>query len=160
VKSTQGKGTTFCVCLPAVDSPPEESQRRKTEGAVAGRERILIVDDEKQIVSVLKEMLELLGYRIFAAGCGQEAVALYEEKHDEIDLIILDMIMPGMGGGKTFSMLKDIDPGVRVILATGYSISNETQKIMARGCDGFLPKPFKLDELSREIRGVLDRCVP
>ncbi len=159
VNSIHGKGTTFFIYLPAVDSPPEEKMRRETEGALSGREGILIVDDERQIISVLKEMLEILGYRIFAAGCGQEAIAVYKEKHDEIDLIILDMIMPGMGGGKAFTLLKEINPKVRIILATGYSVNNEIQKIMARGCNGFLSKPFKLDELSREIRGVLDSPV-
>jgi CheY-like chemotaxis protein len=140
-----------------VDGLPAEEGRADRRGGFSGGRGILVVDDEKQIIFVLKEMLEILGYRIFAAGCGQEAVAVYTVKHDEIDLVILDMIMPGMGGGKTFVKLREIDPDVRVILATGYAMHKDIQKVMAEGCDGFLLKPFKLDELSGEIHRVLAR---
>ncbi len=156
-RSEKGKGATFIIYLPAVDGLHDEGN--KEEGAVlAGEERLLIVEDETQIASVLKEMLEMMGYKVFIAGSGQEAVAVYSEKHEIIDLIILDMIMPGMGGGRTFDLLKEINPQVKVILATGYSNNSEIKKIMSRGCNGFLSKPFKIDELSRTIRTVLDNC--
>ena len=78
------------------------------------------------------------------------------EKQKEIDVIILDMIMPGISGGRTFDLLREINPDVGVILASGYSAEGEAKKIIDRGCWGFIQKPFKLEELSSKIREVLD----
>ena len=78
------------------------------------------------------------------------------EKHKEIDIVILDMVMPGIGGGRTFDLLREINPDVGVILASGYSAEGEARKIIKRGCWGFIQKPFKLAEFSRKIREVLD----
>jgi CheY-like chemotaxis protein len=93
--------------------------------------------------------------RVIAAGSGREAIAIYMEKGKSIDLVILDMIMPGIGGGKAFDVLLEIDPDVKVILSTGYSIDGEAQHIMNRGCKGFIQKPFRILDLTRKIREVL-----
>jgi CheY-like chemotaxis protein len=116
---------------------------------------ILLVDDEKMVVEVTRELLESLGYRVYAAGSGQEALALYMEKRDEIDLVILDMIMPGISGGETFDRLKELNPDIRVLLSSGYSINGEAKDILDRGCNGFLQKPFHLEKLSRKVREIL-----
>jgi len=158
VQSEKGKGTTFDIYLPACNEAPQvEKEKEKEQSAIAdGTETILIVDDEQINVAVMKEMLEMLGYRIYIAGSGQEALAIYSERGNEIDLIIMDMIMPGIGGGRTFDYLRGINPNVKVILASGYSVNGEARSIMDRGCRDFIQKPFQLHELAGRIRKVLD----
>ena len=155
VFSKPGRGTTFHIYLPATDQQPVVYEEKKEE-IFTGRETILIVDDEPINISVMQEMLEMLHYRVLPAGSGEEALAIYMEKHKEIDIVILDMVMPGIGGGRTFDLLKEINPDVGVILASGYSAEGEARKIIKRGCWGFIQKPFKLAEFSRKIREVLD----
>ncbi|MFO7707791.1 MAG: response regulator, partial [Desulfobacterales bacterium] len=87
---------------------------------------------------------------------GPEALDIYRLNRDRIDLVIMDMIMPGMGGGETFDRLKKINPNVKVLLSSGYSINGQASKIMERGCDGFIQKPFNIKQLSAMIRGILD----
>ena len=155
VYSEKGKGTTFNIYLPSSDKLVQAEEKQEQHLA-AGTETILIVDDEQINVIVMKEMLEMLGYNIYAAGSGQEALAIYSERGAGIDLVIMDMIMPGIGGGKTFDYLKGINPNVKVILASGYSVNGEARSIMDRGCRDFIQKPFQLHELTRRIRKVLD----
>jgi two-component system, cell cycle sensor histidine kinase and response regulator CckA len=159
VSSKQGTGTTFAIYLPVIEKPPVIHDNREEEG-IKGRETILIVDDEQSNITVMAEMLEMLRYRVLAAGSGQEAVAIYSEKSKEIDLVILDMIMPGINGGRTFDILREINPDVAVILASGYSVEGEARSIINRGCRGFIQKPFHMQELSRKIRDVLDGKSP
>ena len=155
VFSKLGKGTTFHIYLPATDHQPVVSEKKKDE-AFTGGETILIVDDEPINISVMQEMLEMLHYRVLLAGSGEEAVAVYMVKQKEIDIVILDMVMPGISGGRTFDLLREINPNVGVILASGYSAEGEARKIIDRGCWGFIQKPFKLQEFSKKIREVLD----
>jgi CheY-like chemotaxis protein len=82
---------------------------------------------------------------------------VYRQNSGRIDIVIMDMIMPGMGGGETFDRLKRINPNVKVLLCSGYSINGQASKIMERGCDGFIQKPFTLKQLSAKIRDVLDK---
>jgi signal transduction histidine kinase/CheY-like chemotaxis protein len=155
VDSEPGHGTTFTIYLPA--SEKEAVKEKTATGAIArGTETILLVDDEKMVVEVTRELLESLGYRVYAAGSGQGAIAMYLGKRDEIDLVILDMIMPGISGGDTYDRLKEINPDIQVLLSSGYSINGEAQTIMNRGCNGFLQKPFQLENLSRKVREILD----
>jgi len=155
VYSESGKGTTVKVYLPAKATQPAAPEKQR-EKVLTGTETILVVDDEQINVAVMRDMLEMLHYRVIAAGSGQEAVAAYLAKPGEIDLVILDMIMPGIGGGRTFDILKENNPEVAVILASGYSAEGEAAAILKRGCRGFIQKPFQLQELSRTIRQVLD----
>ncbi len=155
VYSEKGKGSTFNIYLPASNNEKVAEVTPHVQKSDTGRETILLVDDEESNVSVTKELLENLGYRVIAAGSGQEAIAIFLEKKRVINLVILDMIMPGMGGGKTFDALLEIDPDVKVILASGYSINGEAQQILDKGCKGFIQKPFRINELSRKIREVL-----
>jgi PAS domain S-box-containing protein len=155
VDSEPGKGTTIRIYIPASDHAPASGEEIKEE-IFTGRETILVVDDEPTNISVMLEMLEMLHYRVLPAGSGQEAIAIYMEKKGEIDLVIMDMIMPGIGGGRTFDILREINPEVAVILASGYSVEGEARTIINRGCRGFLQKPFQLQELSRKVREALD----
>jgi DNA-binding NtrC family response regulator len=120
-------------------------------------ETILLVDDEESIIEVCGEIMEILGYNVLQARNGKDALKIYEENKGGIDLVILDMIMPGLSGGATFDALRLIDPEVRVMLSSGYVVSNEAKKIMEKGCQAFIQKPFRMEELSRKIREVLDR---
>jgi CheY-like chemotaxis protein len=158
VYSEKGKGTTFNIYLPA--SEREALKDVKTEEAiVTGKETILLVDDEEGIIGVVKEMLEALGYQVLTAASGRGAVDVYERNKSKIDLVILDMIMPEMGGGETFDRLKEINPEIKVVLASGYSINGEASGIMARGCKGFIQKPARIAELSQRVRNVLGKTV-
>jgi CheY-like chemotaxis protein len=130
-------------------------EKKEVPEILKGTETVLLVDDEETILEVSRALLEALGYRVYMADSGQAAMAVYKEKKDEIDLVILDMIMPGISGGETFDRLLGIDPGVKVLLASGYSIEGEAQKILDRGCSGFIQKPFHINSLSRILREVL-----
>jgi CheY-like chemotaxis protein len=155
VDSEPAVGTRFDIYLPATNHAPVIDQERDEE-ILTGTETILIVDDEQINITVMKEMLEMLDYRVLCAGSGQEAVAVYMEKQKGVDLVILDMILPGMSGGQTFDMLRQINPHIPVILASGYNARGEAQKIMDNGCNEFIQKPFHLQDLSKKVRNVLD----
>ena len=155
VDSEPGHGTTFTIYLPA--SEKEVEKEKTATGTIArGTETILLVDDEKMVLEVSRELLEFLGYRVYAAGSGQEAIAVYMEKKTKIDMVLLDMIMPGISGGETFDRLREINSGIKVLLSSGYSIEGEAQEILGRGCNGFIQKPFHLEKLSQKVREMLD----
>jgi len=156
VHSELDKGSTFDIYLPASKKDSVTEEKSPQQKILTGRETILLVDDENSNITVTKEILESLGYQVMIAGSGQEAIALYSEKGNEIDLIVLDLIMPGMGGGKAFDILREIDPSIRVILSSGYSVDGEALQIMERGCNGFIQKPFRIVDISQKIRDVLE----
>lgn len=155
VYSKPGHGTTFSIFIPASEKEVEEEKIEVRE-IERGIETILIVDDEMMVLEVTRSMLESLGYRVYAFGSVQEALELYAEKKDSIDLIVLDMIMPGISGGEAFDRFREIDPEVKVLLSSGYSVNGEARNILDRGCDGFIQKPFQLKKLAQSIREVLD----
>jgi len=155
VESRPGKGSTFHVYLPAAENARPEPAREEEKELQRGKETILVVDDEPMNTTVMKEILESLGYQVLCAGSGQEAMSIFMIKHKIIDLVILDMIMPGMGGGATFDALREIKPAVKVILSSGYNLDGEARRILDRGCNGFLQKPFLINELSEKIREYL-----
>jgi two-component system cell cycle sensor histidine kinase/response regulator CckA len=156
VHSRKDQGATFAVYLPA---SAKEVRHEKAEPVVEtvakGTGTILLIDDEEMIIKVGEELLQELGYNVIAARSGEEAVKLYNKNRDKIDLVVMDMIMPGMGGGETFDRLKAVNPDVKVLLSSGYSINGQASKILERGCDGFIQKPFNLNQLSEKIRGIV-----
>ena len=99
----------------------------------------------------------MLGYDVLIAHSGIEALEIYENNKDKIDLVILDMIMPDMSGGEVFDKLMELDPNVKMLLSSGYSIDGQATEILERGCDAFIQKPFDLDALSEKIHGLLDQ---
>lgn len=122
------------------------------------RRRILTSENINYIIELAAEStLKTLGYDVMTARRGKDALEIYKENRGTIDMVILDMIMPEMSGGKTYDMLKRIDPDVKVLLASGYSINGEAKEILNRGCDGFIQKPFNMKKLSQQIRDILGK---
>jgi len=153
VYSEKGEGTTFNIYLPASKKEIAKGAHRPDCHEIQnGHGTLLLVDDEDMIIKVGQGMLEKLGYRVLTAKSGQEALDLYEKQKDAIDLVILDMIMPDMGGGETFDLLKAIDGNVGVLLSSGYSISGQAKEILDRGCIGFIQKPFSISQAETALR--------
>jgi PAS domain S-box-containing protein len=153
--SEPGVGTTFNIYLPAFQATKEE-ETAPVEESLKGSETVLLVDDDKVIVHAGKRMIESLGYAVMPAENGEEALKIFANSHDHIDLVILDMVMPYVNGGEVYDRMKEINPGVRVLLASGYSLNGQAEDIIARGCNGFIQKPFNTVELSRKIREIID----
>ena len=119
-------------------------------------ETVFLTNDEDMIIDVGSQMLTKLGYEVLSAKGGKETIEMYEKNKDRINLIILDMVMPDMGGGETYDRLKEINSEVKVLLTSGYSIDGQAQKIMDRGCNGFIQKPFNIEQLSKKIKEILE----
>ena len=156
VYSEVGKGTTFNIYLP-VSTKKIADEETANQAVVHSHETILLIDDEETILKVGKEMMEALGYRVYTALGGEEALKIYRDRQEKIDLAILDMVMPSMSGGETFDRLKAINQSLKVILSSGFSMNDQISRIIERGCDSFMQKPFNIKELSQKIREVLDR---
>ena len=155
VASKLHEGTRFDIYLKASETELENETSERQE-IIRGSETILFVDDEKSIIEVTKEILEILGYQVYVAASGHEAVNLYMEKKNEIDLVIQDMVMPGMNGLETFQALKIINPDIKAILSSGYVMNQQIEAVMEQGCRAFIQKPFRIEDLSVKIREVLD----
>jgi CheY-like chemotaxis protein len=156
VLSEKGKGTTFSIFLPSSDKEPIPEKKLFDQVLTRGSETILLVDDQEDVIKAGQALLEKLGYTVLLATGGEEALDVYRKHLQKIDLVILDMIMPGMSGGETYSRLKEINPKVKTILSTGYSLDGQAMEIIQKGCNGFIQKPFSVSALSQKIREVLD----
>ena len=154
--SREGEGTTFFFYLPATNGRPDDPQTGNA-GLAAGSGTILLVDDEQMILTVNQNMLEKMGYTVFPAVGGKEALRVFDKASKRIDLVILDMIMPDMAGGVVFDRLKARRDNVKVLLSSGYSLSEQAEEILARGCAGFIQKPFNMEQLRAKIRDILGR---
>ena len=131
----------------------EENRRLQIQG---GTETILIVDDQETVWDFLIEALQKLGYSVLLAENGLDAVEIYENNPGQIDLVLLDMIMPKQGGHSTFHKLKEIDPNVSVLLSSGFVSMEDVDDLLNSGAAGFLPKPHRIREMAAKIRSILD----
>ncbi len=156
VESELGRGSTFHVYLPASTRTIVATESRYLEVPAGGTETILVVDDEEVIREVMRRILTSVGYTVLTAENGAQAVDIFRQRREEIDLVILDMIMPEMGGAKTFELLRDIDPEVQALLSTGYSREGQAKELLEVGVRGFLQKPYTMSEVLRKVRMVLD----
>jgi two-component system cell cycle sensor histidine kinase/response regulator CckA len=156
VESQKGQGTTFSTYLPASERKVEKAVKT-AERFIKGTGAILLVDDEDVVLEAGRDLLEAMGYRVLIARDGEEAVEVYKKNLDEIDIVVLDMVMPNMGGGEAYDRMRKMNPDIKVLLSSGYSIDGEASEILERGCDGFIQKPFKMKDLSAKVREVLGK---
>jgi PAS domain S-box-containing protein len=156
VESEKGRGAAFTILLPASDRPTRQ-ETAPLGGTATFTGTVVLVDDEEMILDVGRSMLEKLGFRVVAAKGGLQAVEILSEAAVTVDLVILDLIMPDLDGGRTFDRIRQVRPDLPVILSSGYAMDGEAGKIMQRGCNGFIQKPFSLSELSQKLQAVLHR---
>jgi two-component system cell cycle sensor histidine kinase/response regulator CckA len=156
VESTKGYRTTFRIYLPVPENKDYEAVK-SAEQFIKGTGTVLLVDDEDVILEVGQELLETMGYRVLIARNGKEAIDIYRKNWNDIDIVLLDVVMPHMGGAKAYEWMKEINPNVKVILSSGYSMEGQATEILNRGCDSFIQKPFTMRELSKRIKEVLEK---
>ena len=156
--SELNEGTTFKIYFPAIESI-DKIIRPQAETVVlrSGTEMILLVDDEEAIRFLGTQILEEFGYTVLTAADGESALQLYREEHPEISLVILDLMMPGMGGKRCLVELLEVNPEARVVIASGYSPDGPTREILKNGAQGFVSKPYDLRQMLNVVREVLDQ---
>jgi PAS domain S-box-containing protein len=155
LESEKGKGTAFFIYLPFVDKPYEET-KNISDIIQKGSGRILIIDDEELIRDLSKEMLAEMGYTVTTCNDGEEAVEYYKKYYNKIDLLIIDLIMPKRNGYECFMEIKKINPKVKAIVSSGFSIDSEARKVINEGALGFIQKPFGMNELSQVVKDAID----
>jgi CheY-like chemotaxis protein len=156
-ESTPGEGTTFRIYLPRFDGPipdPEPSTADGIPGTVAGG-TVLVVDDEDEIRELAQSFLEAQGFRVFTAASGEDAIDVYRNRGESIDAVVLDLGMPGMGGRACLERLQELDPAIRVVIATGYSVDDHAPGVLEAGAVGLINKPYRARELVARLEQVL-----
>jgi DNA-binding NtrC family response regulator len=156
VHSQVGRGSTFHVYLPVIELAVEE--REKVEGLELpiGTETILLVDDEETVRELGQHALERYGYTVLVAENGVRALEVYQAYQEEVALVVLDVVMPEMGGRECLHRLRELDPQVKVLIATGYTINGSAQILVSEGALGVVEKPFNIEELAIMVRKALD----
>jgi two-component system cell cycle sensor histidine kinase/response regulator CckA len=156
VSSTLGHGTRFRVLLPRFEEHPDGTTEEMSHLPVGGVGTVLVVDDEEIVRMAVSDMLRRLGYGATAVSSGREAVEYYRRHGSEIDLVIIDLMMPDMDGSDCLMQLRSLDPRVRVLLSTGYGLDGKVQDVLDKGGRGFIQKPYQLKELDARVREALD----
>jgi CheY-like chemotaxis protein len=156
VASKKAAGTQFTVYFPATWQKVSKTVKN-TNKKPKKIGTILLVDDEEDILQIGAKVLQKFDYKVFEAKNGPKAIEIYAENKDKIDLIILDLVMSDMNGSEVYDRLKDINPDVRVLLCSGYSIEGRAKEIIDRGCDDFIQKPFTYKKLTEKLDEILSR---
>jgi CheY-like chemotaxis protein len=157
VRSAPGKGASFKILLPILEEQKEQRAKGKQDpNLVYGKGTVLVVEDEKQVRVLAQQALEISGYKVFFAEDGIQAVSLYQEIGNEIDLVILDMIMPKMGGWECFHKLKEINPEVKILIMTGYTTDGSAHDFYKEGALGIIEKPFDLEEFTQYVSKAIN----
>jgi PAS domain S-box-containing protein len=155
VYSEENVGTTFKLYFPIMrDRERGSLRRRETEKGKRG-ETLLLIDDEPAVLEVWGDFLMQEGYRVLTARDGEEGIEIFRNRRDEVRLIILDFVMPKMGGKQALEQLRKIDPGVKILLSSGYSENGQVKELLGEGVDGFVQKPIQLKQLSERVKGLL-----
>ncbi len=155
VYSEIGYGSTFNIYIPAIEKPMDSFEESE-KYIIRGNEMIMLIDDEELIRKVTTQILQTLGYNVVVFEDGFEAISYYKSMYNKIDLVILDMILPGMGGEEIFANLREINKDVKILLASGYSENGQTLELLKNKNCGFMQKPFGIEELSQKIKNVLE----
>lgn len=153
VDSKPGHGSTFNIYLPASTQKAEKDMKDMSQ-IIKGSGVILLIDDEKMILQVGEKLLKKLGYDVLLASSGYDGITTYKQHQENITIIILDMIMPDMTGSETFEHLKNIDPDAKILLSSGYSLDGKAKQILKQGCNGFIQKPFNINQLSQKLNEI------
>jgi DNA-binding NtrC family response regulator len=155
VYSQKGQGSTFHVYLPAIEVAAEERETEEAEWP-AGTETILVVDDEEGVRALGQAVLERCGYTVLMAEDGLQTLEVYQAHREEIALVVLDVIMPRMGGQGCLRRLRELDPQVKVLISTGYTARELAEKLVAEGALGMVEKPFQIRDFATAVRKALD----
>jgi CheY-like chemotaxis protein len=159
VDTTAGEGTTFSTYLPRCREPAKDpaAQEQRTQ-RTQGHKTVLVVDDEEMILQLTTRMLERSGYEVVTAADGPSAVSIIQGNPAAVDLILLDMTMPGMTGDQVLWELRRLGCTAPILISSGYSLGGSIQELVGGpgGADGFLPKPYSVQELSETVRATLD----
>ena len=156
VWSSLNVGSSFSIILPlAEDYHHLDDMPSAQEELKLGHESVLLVDDEQRILDVGRTICKALGYTVFTAASGRDALKIYAKKKNDINVVVLDMIMPGMDGLDVFIALKKINPDIKVLLSTGYAIDENAQEMLRQGCKGYILKPYSMLDFSHKLREVL-----
>lgn len=154
ITSKPAQGSTFKIYLPASTKKLIEKIKSEEE-ALRGSGTILLIDDEQMILNVGEKILKRLGYDVILANNGNEGLDKYRKNREKIDMVILDMIMPGISGSDTYEALKKMNADIKVLLASGYSLDGKAKSILDKGCGGFIQKPFSMKQLSHKVSEIL-----
>jgi CheY-like chemotaxis protein len=155
--SEPGQGTSFNIYFPSIVDVPDQARFQPSRDSIPrGTETILLVDDEPEVLWVGRDMLERFGYKVVTASSGEAALEQYSLNRGQIDMIMLDLNMPGMGGHKCLEELVRLDPEIKVIISSGYSPNGSIRRILEAGTGSFVGKPFHLADMLNEVRRVLD----
>ncbi len=156
VESTPGRGSTFRIYLPVTTRRKARKAHLPAEPFPKGAGTVLVVDDEPGIREMAKDLLTSLGYETLVAEDGEEACRLFREQGGRVSLVLLDIVMPRMGGTETFERLRALSPSLPILLSSGYTVEGGAQELLNRGADGFIQKPYSLSDLAQAVRGILD----
>lgn len=160
LESATNKGTRISVYFPENDEPIEEIESNVEDTSlIEGSGEIIVIDDEDIIRKMTSKLLSTLGYNVKDFSNGEDAIEYFKDHYKQVDLIIIDMIMPGMDGKDTFNAITEIDPSVKVLLSSGYSIDGDAQKLIDSGAQGFIQKPYRKVELSRKIAEIFNNSI-
>ena len=154
--SEPGKGSTIKICFPAIEAPPDVKTPVTTEPTRGGSETILLVEDDESIRTLAEHILKDIGYIVFTARNGEEAIEVFRRHREKIALAVLDVVMPKMGGKEAFEMMRKENTGMKAIFMSGYSMNAIHEALVLRPDASFLGKPFIPTVLERKVREVLD----
>jgi CheY-like chemotaxis protein len=160
VESELGRGSTFDLYLPLAAECEGSLRETLSEFRGSNGSHVLVVDDEETIREVASSLLSKLGYRVTACCNGAEAVSIYKEKWREVNLVLLDVVMPVMDGEEAYAAMRAINPDIVALVSSGYSLDNQAQRIMAMGAKGFIQKPYRLHELEKKLREIVSQAAP
>ncbi|MCK5508246.1 MAG: response regulator [Desulfobacterales bacterium] len=155
VDSEPGQGTIVKIYLPATQAQVQEQEKPKTE-PIKGKGTILVIEDEEMVMEMTRKTLEMLGYTVIEAKTGQEAINVAKTFDDDIDLAMLDILLPDMSGDAIYPFLMKARPDLKVIVFSGYSVDGPAREILNAGAEDFIQKPFSIAELSEKLKKTLE----